>query len=497
MGTWMRSKGILAILSGGLAALAMPGIGAWPLAFVCLIPLFYAMDGGRGGRMGYLFGLAFLALDLRWILTLYRFSPLVILGFVLLVAGSALFYAAAGWLITTRTRRLGWGLLLMAPAAFALLDLARATGELGTTFGALYHTLYRVPILIQSAAVFGPWTLTAGLVGVNAALYLGFRDRRWKPAAVAFGMAAAMAAFSLLPIPQDGQDAIPIAIVNSRVQQEVKLDARNLPELADRYVTLGQVAAAGASAEIPPDLIVFPESILPAYILRSEGLLDRFAGIASEYGVSILFGTGDYRNREIYNSVVALNTEGEISGIYDMVCPVPFGEYVPWRGVWDAIGLGGLADSFLPLDLTAGTDYSLLDGIGTPICFESTFPGSARRFVRSGAHLLVTVTNDAWFAGASEQDAHFAATVFRAVETRRWTVQAANGGISGLISPRGRIVAEQEEEGILRGSVTYRMGTSIYTRIGDTVWWVLGSLGCLGTLGFRVVRRSRRRDGGE
>ena len=493
----MRSKGIFAILSGGLAALAMPGIGAWPLAFVCLIPLFYAMEGGRGGRAGLLFGLAFLALDLRWILTLYRFSPLVLLGFALLVAGSSLFYAAAGWMITWKARRFGWGLLMIAPAVFALVDMARASGELGTTFGALFHMLYRVPVLIQSSAVFGPWTVTAGLVGVNAALYLALRDRCWKPAAAAVGVAAAMVAFALLPMPQDGTEAMAVAIVNSRVQQEVKLDARNLPELADRYVMLGETAAAGASAEPAPDLIVFPESILPAYILRSEGLLNRLSSIATEHEVAVLFGTGDYRNREIYNSVVHLNPEGGISGIYDMVRPVPFGEYVPWRGVWDAIGLGGLADSFLPMDLTAGTDYSLLDRIGTPICFESTFPASARRFVRSGAQLLVTVTNDAWCAGASEQDAHFAATVFRAVETRRWTVQAANGGISGVISPRGRIMAEQEEEGVLRGTVSYRTDTSLYTRIGDTVWWVLGSVGCLGVLAPRIIRRPRRRDGGE
>lgn len=493
----MRRKGIFAILSGGLAALAMPGIGAWPLAFFALIPLFYAMEGGRGGRAGWLFGLAFLALDLRWILTLYRFSPLVILGFALLVAGSSLVYAAAGWLMTWKVRRLGWGLLIIAPAALALLDLVRATGELGTTFGALYHTLYRVPLLIQSAAVLGPWTVTAGLAGINAALYLGLRNRQWKPVAAAAGIAVILAAFALLPMASDSQDTLSISVVNSRVQQEVKLDARNLPDLSDRYIALGEAAAEGTVAGPRPDLIVFPESILPAYILRNERLLNRFTDIATEYGVSMIFGTGDYRTRGIFNSVVHLAANGEISDVYDMVRPVPFGEYVPWRGVWEALGLGGLADSFLPLDLTAGTEYSLLEGVGTPICFESTFPDSARRFVQSGAKLLVTVTNDAWFAGASEQDAHFAATVFRAVETRRWTVQAANGGISGLISPQGRIVAEREEEGVLRGAVAYRTDRSIYTRIGDAVWWTLGSLGCVGTFARRIVRRPRRRDGGE
>ena len=91
--------------------------------------------------------------------------------------------------------------------------------------------------------------------------------------------------------------------------------------------------------------------------------------------------------------------------------------------------------SLLPMDLTPGTAIRALDGIGTPICFESTFAAGSRDLVRRGATLLVTVTNDAWFVGSSELPTHFAFGVFRAVENRRWFVQAANGGISGIVAP--------------------------------------------------------------
>lgn len=492
MATPTRIKGLLALLAGVLAAMAMPGIGAWPLAFVCLIPFFHALEGGKGGRIGFLFGVSYLSVDLRWVLTLTRFTPLVIPGFLLLVGVFSLSFAGLGFLLTWRKRYMGASLLLAAPIGFGMLEIARAQGELGTTFSALFHSLYRVPALIQAAAVFGPWSVTALLVAVNVAFYLAVRERRLRFALAGIGLVAAMAAFALLPVPASSPDtpAIEVAVVSSEVRQEVKLDARNLQALTERYAVLGQQAAGEG-----PDLIVFPESFLPTYVLRDDALLERFARIAREANVAMLFGTGEYRDREIYNSVVWLNRSGEVAGVYDMVRPVPFGEYIPWRELWEAIGLAPLIDSFLPGDLTPGKAVTPLGGIGTPICFESTFPSMARRFALGGAEAIVTVTNDAWFAGSSELHAHFAAAVFRAVETRRWVVQAANGGVSGVIDPRGSIVAATRGEGVTTGSVFRVTGTSLYTRFGDLPMLVLLGLGA----GVILLRRIRRQetDGGE
>jgi apolipoprotein N-acyltransferase len=129
--------------------------------------------------------------------------------------------------------------------------------------------------------------------------------------------------------------------------------------------------------------------------------------------------------------------------------------------------MGPLMDSFLPYDLRAGEDEPPLARIATPICFESTFPGGSRDLVRRGATLIVTVTNDAWFSLSSQRDAHFAFAVFRAVENRRWMIQSANGGISGVVSPSGRVTASTRDEGVVVGEVFERSDVSTYTRWGD------------------------------
>jgi apolipoprotein N-acyltransferase len=489
---WLRrSETWLAIGGGVLAALSMPGFGAAPLAFVALIPLFLALERGRGFVHGYLFGLAFFAIDVRWVLMLVRFNPLIAPGYVLLVAYLALPFGLLGWLMTWRARRVtSWWWILVASALVVLAEYVRTLGPLGTGFSMLHQALYRIPYLIQSAAVLGSWSITALIVAINAAAYLAWREKRVRFALLALALLIVQGAFWFLPVGPDEDGApLAVAIVSSNVPQEVKLDSRNLDALTERFLRLGVEATAG-----DPDLIVFPESFLPAYILDLDDVFSRLADLARAGETRLLFGTGTFRDGGIFNSTVLVDPEGHVIGMYDMVRPVPFGEYIPGRGILEAIGLGSWARALLPLDLSRGTGYEPLDEIGTPICFESTFPTASRQLTRAGATLLVTVTNDAWFAGSSELRAHFAAAVFRAVENRRSVVQAANGGISGIVDPQGRILSETFEETVSRGHVQPSTGRSIYTGLGDLPFVLAMGCAAAGFLAFRCrsVRRGRR-----
>ena len=385
-----------------------------------------------------------------------------------------------------KERTAGW--ILLAPALFVLAEYVRTLGPLGTGFSMIHQALYRIPWLIQSAATFGSWSVTTFVVAINAALFVAWRKKPVRFVFLAVGLLAVQGAFRLLPVDLD-QDApsLAVAIVSSNIDQEVKLDAGNLDALTDRFLNLGERAIA-----TNPDLVVFPESFLPAYILDHAGVFSRLADLADRGNASLLFGTGTYRNGEVFNSIVLIDSDGEIRGTYDMVRPVPFGEYIPGRAILEAIGLGPWARSLLPLDLSRGSSYDPIDGIGTPICFESTFPTASRRLASAGAMLFVTVTNDAWFAGSSELRAHFSTAVFRAVENRRSVVQAANGGVSGFVDLHGRILSETSAETISTETVRLSTSRSIYTQWGDGPLVVLSACVAFGLLGLRLVRRNRR-----
>ncbi|MBN1858560.1 apolipoprotein N-acyltransferase [Candidatus Bipolaricaulota bacterium] len=464
----LRIQKIYPWLAGAVLALSMPS-GHLPLGvmvFAALVPALL-LHGRRSGFLtGWALGVAFFAVDLRWLLTLWRFTPMVLAGYIALIGFYGLSVAIWKAAVTLAERR--WGtataFMLVSPFLWTLMEWLRAQGSMGFGFSTLYSALYRTPELIQAASVFGPWFMSTLILLANGGLALAARRRSPFPVLLSCVVIAIAAVFAVFPISSTDSPPEPmsVAVIGSDVTQDVKLDGIHLLDLRDRYLQLGATAA-----EAQPDLIVFPESILPGYILVDSRLLPRFEELARSSGISLLFGTGDLRDGKVYNAAVLIGEDGQVKDRYDMIRLVPFGEWIPARGLLDRLGLGVLVRSFLPLDVSRGADVSPVDVYGTPICFESSFPAITRGFAANGAELLVVITNDAWFAYSSELEAHFACAVFRAVETRRYLAQAANGGISGVIDPRGSILAESGSQGILSAEVELRRDRSLYVAWGE------------------------------
>ena len=489
MPTTRVRKALLGASAGVAMALVMPGTPLGVLSFVALLPLLFVADASGSFLSFYTGGLVFFLINLRWMFTLASFDALAIPGVLLLFLYLALYFGLFGVILRAIRRR--WNsdraLLILFPILFTSFEILRSTCPLALGFSSLYQALYRYPVLIQMAAYLGPWSITAAIALANAAFYLAIRRKRVSFAIIGAGAISVLLIFALLPVSDNGEQ-VKVSIISSQVPQKEKLDDRNLLTLLDRYSALGQRAAADN-----PDLIVFPESILPGYILRDDRLLPHFTSLAKQAHADVLLGTGDYVHGRIYNSVCLISPLGVVVGRYNMVHLVPFGEVIPGRRLLERIGMKSFVDSFLPQEVTPGDSYEPIAGIGTPICFESTFSSIGRALVKNGASLLVIVTNDAWFAGSSELPAHFSCAVFRAVETRRYLLQAANGGISGMIDQRGRVIVSLEEEGIASAVVSRLTSESLYVRYGDLPLYLLFAAGVLiaGILEEREKNRGR------
>jgi apolipoprotein N-acyltransferase len=115
--------------------------------------------------------------------------------------------------------------------------------------------------------------------------------------------------------------------------------------------------------------------------------------------------------------------------------------------------------------------------------------------VREGAQVLVNLTNDAWYERTSAAYQHLVFYIFRAIETDRYVLRAANTGISAIIDPRGRIRERTPifEKEVLRGGFSLREGLTFYARHGD--YFVLLALACLVIIGsaryFVITHRDR------
>ena len=175
------------------------------------------------------------------------------------------------------------------------------------------------------------------------------------------------------------------------------------------------------------------------------------------------------------NAQVVLAPDGEITSAYEKVQIVPFGEYVPLRGVLESLGapLDQVAS-----DATRGRDPAVIrlpDGteLGVMISWEVFFGHRGR--AAADAAILLNPTNGASYTGTILQTQQVASSKLRAVETGRWVVQVSPTGFSAFVSPDGDVFQRTDvsERAVITMDVPRREGTTWYTFLGDGPWIAL------------------------
>lgn len=491
---------LLALLAGTLTALSQPGYGLDWLSAFSLIPLFFALDNSRAKAAffrSWLAGFVFFAILLYWLFSLSDWAgPWIALGYLVLCSYLALYWGVFGWLYSVLQKSVRGVHWLAVPALWVSLEFVRSLTHYGFTWGYLSDSLYAQPKLIQISSLTGAWGVSFLIALVNLLFFRALKHRQVRFVLAGLGVITLALLTGYFLVNSDATQTVrslEIAIVHSHVNQR----DRSSPSQTDRLVEL-YASQVEQSVQGPVDLIVLPETILPAFILRNPEVFSRFSSLAITKQAWMIVGTIDYRLDHpgaLYNTAALLSPQGQLVSTYDKVQLVPFStEYFPfierlrqWGSLKDLLNrvpLGSISPGaqFQPLRADLGS-------FATPICFESIFASISRYFVQAGSQAIITITNDGWFKDSLALPQHFAKGVFRAVETGRYFVQASNAGISGIVSDKGVILetTDAKTEKTLRGRIVLHDGWTLYTRYGD--WFiVLLSLFLAAGLGSALFR---------
>ncbi|MHB2026952.1 MAG: apolipoprotein N-acyltransferase [Elusimicrobiota bacterium] len=473
-------------LSGALLALCLPRAGFWPLGWIALAPLFFLWTTGRAGRAfwsGLAAGFGFHALVFYWILSTCRFAglpwPLCALAWAALALFLALDWAlaaaAGSWLVKQFSPAAGpwiWAAVWTASAFAWAHQTPRLCADI------LSYTQWNNLPLIQIDSALGPEGLGFAVAAVNAALAGWWMSRKQAAGkrtaalnlAAALGLAAAAWAYGLLELA-----ARPAAFNGPRAAVAI------LQPNVDQYRKWNAAFVQGIWSDIngllflpnrpKPDIILWPESAVPREIPEGQGVPEA-AKAGRELGAYQIVGAVTFRGGKTYNSAAFLGPDGRWLGVYHKRELVPFGEYVPlpflrrWIGILDELG-----------DLTPGSARqplmnTPLGKTGVAICYEMMFPHLIRQDAWRGARVLVNITNDGWYKDTWGPYQHFEAARFRAVENRIYVARAANTGISGVVDPWGKVIAQSPLGARLRLDVEIPKtdpfpNRSFYARHGD------------------------------
>lgn len=491
---WLASRwgrGGAAVVAGALPALAFPAPSLWWFAYVALVPWLLLIRSAptlrRAAYDGWLGGAGFLLAAHHWLMpSLHVFIVLLalLLGVLWVPFGAVTHRLLHG---SPGPGRAGAALVVL-PSAWLLAELVRSWQYLGGPWALLGASQWQVPAALRLVSVGGVWLVGFLLVLVNVALALLIALPRARTVAVA-GLtacgAAAAGGWAWAPVPQESGTAR-IAVVQPGVIKGPE------PRL-ERSVELTRQLAARH-----PDLVVWGESSVGTDLGDRPRLAKRLGGLSRSVGADLLVNVDARRSDMpgIYKSSVLIGPEGPTGARYDKMRLVPFGEYVPARGLlgWvTSVGKAAGEDRHRGVEQTV---MRLPGGlrIGPEVCFESAFPDMSRNLARHGAQVLVVQSATSTFQQSWAPEQHATLAALRAAETWRPMVHATLTGTSAVFGPRGEPVGERMGTGTSAAevySVPLAEGTSPYARTGPlTVYAALAALAVYGaTEAVRVVRR--------
>lgn len=465
------NRKLKAYVLGALAAFAMPPFYVFPLLAVAYSGLFFLLTSCTRARQAFveswLFGLGFFMLSLYWVclsltVDIVRFGWMIPFALIGLNGLIALFPACAGFVFyrlmapppagerneayalqgvsavgggispPVLARKRGGFCLLIFPLIFFAFEYARGhlfTGFpwnlIGYTWAFSAYTLQ----LTHYVNIYGLTLLTLIAATLPAAYRLGYK----KPALLAAALFAALMGAGALRVanapPTEFVDGVTLRLVQPNIPQSQKWDASKAAANLRLLIRLSTSNSAATH-------IIWPEAAIP-FLMGEDPELGSVLADTLAANQWLLTGTLRTQDSLVFNSLVALNSNG-VQAAYDKYHLVPFGEYVPFRGL---LPVEKIAPGFG--DLSAGAGLKTMTLAGLPpfsplICYEVIFP---RHVTDGSAKWLLTITNDAWFGRSTGPYQHFAMARVRAVEEGLPLVRVANTGISGVVDGYGRIVA--------------------------------------------------------
>ncbi len=341
----------------------------------------------------------------------------------------------------------------------------------GVPWGRLAIGQTELLVTAQTASWFGCYFVTFLLVLVNSllayALYSTEAKRIFAIGAAAVFSFNTLVGAVMLSLPKEGE-RVTVAVIQGNISSAEKWSTYGANK---QYERLTREAAEQGAA-----IVVWPETVMTSMLEYSSENRELIKELADELDVTLLIGTvsnGGVGGQ--YNSVITVRPDGSFAEErYNKQKLVPFGEYVPWRAFITAIipALGEI--SMLSSDFDAGEDSTVVDSVGSAVCFDSIYEDVVRKSTLNGAELIAIETNDSWFFDSPAVYMHLAQARLRAVENGRYVMRAANTGVSALIDANGRVLGEKEAltEGYVIGEVLYRTELTLYTLIGNLFVWL-------------------------
>lgn len=464
-----------ALLPFGFAPFHLPGLTFIGLAlFSAQLSSGLSVSGRIGRRRafktGFSFGLGYLGFGVSWVfVSIHEYGHLnYILSSIitlLFIAYLALFLGLFAFTYhLTSINRSKWVCCIMFSALWCLAEYLRSTVLTGFPWMLLGFGQIDTPLkfLLPIVGIYGVSFVTC-LAACILAIAIQEKTRRHALPWLLTSVSIILSPTLLSKHSWTSQQTTPISvgIIQANLSMRDKWDEALFWTLVEYYKK--------KSEQLMPSkqLIVMPESAIPAPESYVSDLLDHLHQKAQEFNTTILLGIPVESSRNIYyNSLIAL---GMGTGSYQKKHLVPFGEFIPnpFQQIMDWLSI--------PIsNMTSGSHYQPLvkvnnHPIATLICYELAYPALLREQLPE-AEWIVSISDDGWFGHSFAMYQQLQMAAAESIQTGRFQVVANNDGLSSVIDAEGNIVKSLPayKAGILNSQIFASTGSTPWVMLGDT-----------------------------
>jgi apolipoprotein N-acyltransferase len=487
---------VLCLISGAVTPLSFAPFHLWPVGLISIaifaIASFYAQTPKAAFLCALGFGLGYFGTGVSWVyVSIYYFGstglPLAVLLTSLFIAFVAFFFALPFYLLPYC--KTAYKLTLGFPLLWVFSEWVRTwifTGFPWLFMGYSHIDDYLVGWApIGGVLLISLWAIMSS--GLLAAWIVNNGSRRYRIMMSLCIVSIWLGGYGLQHLSWTSpiDDKITVGLVQPNIPQNLRWAPDFQEPIRQRLRDLSQPLWSN-------DWIIWSEAAIPSPHADATGFIEETRLLAQQSHSTVISGVlyekplddgSDNKSQQYFNSVIGI---GNSEGIYHKQRLVPFGEYVPLES-W----LRGVIEFFnLPFSVIASghANQSLLQvgeyALANAICYEIAYPALVAQQARN-SHVLLTISNDAWFGNSIGPLQHFQMARMRAVEIGRYVIRGTNNGVSAIISADGKVQQRSEQfvMASLQGHVVPMEGNTPFMRWKN--YFVLGILLLMGSVAYR------------
>jgi len=228
---------------------------------------------------------------------------------------------------------------------------------------------------------------------------------------------------------------------------------------------------------------LWPEGIVPdtyqdQLILYSDLFRNNFNGnhLIALGITNKLLDNDEYK---YFNTFSVFDNELNLLKNYNKVNLVPFGEFLPFEGFLNKIGLKTITNNFG--SFSSGKERKIIQiennfenlSFLPLICYEIIYSGKLS--TNFNFDYIFNISEDGWFGKSIGPKQHLAHSVYRAIESGKYVIRSSNNGVGAIINPLGEIEKKTDfgRDGFIDFDKRRETEQTVFSKYGNKIFYIL------------------------